>query len=527
MVGTDNLELAVGGIRVKRRISRHEQPLVSVCITSLNYAQYINDAITSVLTQSYPNIEVVVSDNGSSDDTFEVLAAYRKDPRVKVYVNDTQLSMVENHNAAIRHARGEYIVVLSADDILLPNHIATLVSRIFDPADPVDIAMGHATYLDADLQPLGNPYAQGVLPLNYSRRDEFASMVFCYAHMYPAKMIPKAIYEELGYFDENLLAFDVDFSLRIEAAGYRVAFVPQVVAALRMHGTSATTNLTHKLGMYHRDKLTYLSKFLNAEHGWRFEYVGVHIAHLLEFERGMIPAEQLDGQLLAFSQSVCEQLISYAGQHTTWPASRPRISVIVHTLGATKQLLASLDALWAQNVPGMEILVIQSQGIGIGPLLQGRAYSQAVRWVQAPYLHNVGGVMSLGIDLARGQYVSYLEEGQTTAQDQLASLLRGIEETQADFVYSDASEIQVVHTLTSTEGVGHTPFIPVQRGEVLPAPGSVTFSQILMRRNLLLGTNIFEALPKVEEAEFTTAMKVHFRYVFFERRPITEAMSIA
>jgi hypothetical protein len=185
-------------------------------------------------------------------------------------------------------------------------------------------------------------------------------------------------------------------------------------------------------------------------------------------------------------------------------------------------LLATLDALYAQAFKDIEMLVIQTKGVGLHALLQTRPYAHLVRHVNAPHITNAGGALRLGLELARAPYVTFLEEGQTTPQDHLVSLVRGLEDDGVDFVYSDSSSIQMVHEMMSSGEEGHTPCVPVQRGEVLPRAGSLSFSQTLIRRNLLLGGGLLEHIDQVSEQEFIEAMKFHFQYVYFERRAVTE-----
>lgn len=508
---------------MKRQTFTKRYPLVSICITSYNYELYIDSAVKSALTQSYPNIEVIVSDNCSTDGTFERLAAFRGDPRLRSYINEKPLRMVENHNVAVRHARGEYIVVLSADDVLLPHHVATLMARIQDVRDPVDMAFGQATYGDDQLAPVSTPAAHGILPVEYSHRDEFASMLFVYSRALSANLIPRSAYQYVGYFDEQIeQAFEVDFALRVELADFRAASIPDVVVAIRAHQDAACVLRNRDMLNYHCEKLTYLEKLVTEENAWRLEYLGRHVANVLEFERAMISADRLDEKTLARSQRMSERLRTYASEHRPWPSACPRVSLVLHSHGAAKQLFETLDDVCSQDLQDIEILVVQTRGLGIGHLLQDRPYSGRVRYVKAPHISKSGGVLRLGIELARAPYVAYLEEGQTIPPDHLASLVSGIEANNVDFVYTDASAVRTTLSTLVSDHNGETPFVPVQRGEVLPASSTLSFSQMLLRRNLLMGIVLFDSLYDVGEQEFIEAMKFHFPYVFFERRAVTE-----
>jgi len=96
-------------------------PLVSVVITTYNRAEFVANAIKSALLQDYPNFEVVISDNRSTDDTDSVIETYRNDKRVKYYKNDKNIGMIPNFLLATQRASGDYVTYISSDDYLTNN----------------------------------------------------------------------------------------------------------------------------------------------------------------------------------------------------------------------------------------------------------------------------------------------------------------------------------------------------------------------------------------------------------------------
>jgi glycosyltransferase involved in cell wall biosynthesis len=93
------------------------QPLVSVLMTAYNREKYIAEAIESVLASTYKNLELIVVDDGSTDKTVEIVRAFeKKDPRVKLYINEQNLGDYPNRNQAAKHARGKYIKYVDSDD---------------------------------------------------------------------------------------------------------------------------------------------------------------------------------------------------------------------------------------------------------------------------------------------------------------------------------------------------------------------------------------------------------------------------
>ncbi len=107
-------------------------PLVSIVIPVYNQKlQYLRDALNSALTQTYTNIEVVVSDNHSTNEVPAYLASVT-DPRLRVRKPDTFLPMVQNFRFAADQATGDYIVFLCSDDYLYPDFVQSMVSSLSD-----------------------------------------------------------------------------------------------------------------------------------------------------------------------------------------------------------------------------------------------------------------------------------------------------------------------------------------------------------------------------------------------------------
>ena len=106
--------------------------LVSVLIPSYNHEKYVGDCLESVLAQTYSNIEVIICDDKSKDNTYEVIERYRqrleeKFSRICIIENDNNLGIVKNCNKLISLAKGDYYKLLASDDMLRPDGIEKLV----------------------------------------------------------------------------------------------------------------------------------------------------------------------------------------------------------------------------------------------------------------------------------------------------------------------------------------------------------------------------------------------------------------
>ncbi len=110
-----------------------ESPLVSVYIPSKNRRALLSTAINSVLEQTYSNIELLVVDDGSTDDTFAFLTQLAdKNNSIRIFKNEVSLGACAARNVAIKHAKGEFITGLDDDDVFLPNRVESLVNAYQD-----------------------------------------------------------------------------------------------------------------------------------------------------------------------------------------------------------------------------------------------------------------------------------------------------------------------------------------------------------------------------------------------------------
>lgn len=493
---------------------KSEIPLVSICITSYNYGCYIADAIDSALGQTYPNVEVVVSDNCSTDNTAEVLSRYEKNPRVAFLTNPENVGMVRNHNIAVMRARGEYIVVLSADDVLFPDHVSRLMERLNDTIDPVDIVHGNVMLMDEHLNAIRARSYRGALPVAYSDRDDLADILINYYHAFPAKLIPKRVYEELGYFDESIAsAFDVDFCARMEFSEYRIGFIPVLVAGLRAHGARSSIGSWELQEGYLRDKVVYLEKFVKLEFGWRFEGCEKYLFGVLDYELRQVEAAQkrmLEPTLRRRYEKIMETLVEMNKVIPAWPSSRPRISIIVTSDGYLPLLQRSLDSLFAQNFTDFEVILMHGDGLSIEGWIKNLPIGPRVRYVKATSLRNFGTVRNAAMHIARGQLVTYLAEGQRVLPYHLERLLYCIDQSKAEVAFCDSKSFvdDGFSVPFDEERRAHCFEEPFVRAERLAKEGATPLATVMHRRS------VFRQLAHLEDAYFTLSdedLVSHFR----------------
>lgn len=121
--------------------------LVSVIIPCFNASEYVVETLDSVANQTYKNIEVIAIDDGSTDDTLDILYGYQKNMPTLTVISQPNTCCVIARQNAIAHAKGGYLVCLDSDDKLHPNYIEKCVNLA--QKDDLDIIYADAQYFDA------------------------------------------------------------------------------------------------------------------------------------------------------------------------------------------------------------------------------------------------------------------------------------------------------------------------------------------------------------------------------------------
>ena len=207
-----------------------DNPLVTICMPAYNYGAFVEGAVRSAWAQTYPHLELVVVDDGSTDDTWAILERLRVESPFPMHiVQGEHRGVSAAMNLALRHARGEWICVLHADDIALPDRVALQVAAASDQDVLVHTEYrcidhdGSPTEYDSSVDP--PPAVGDALRALLHLRCDVRSMTLMYR---------RAAF--VGY-DETLPLEDWQSILRLAAAG-RVAHVREQTVLRRVHRTN-------------------------------------------------------------------------------------------------------------------------------------------------------------------------------------------------------------------------------------------------------------------------------------------------
>ncbi|MDH4563293.1 glycosyltransferase [Pseudomonas sp. BN411] len=213
-----------------------QQPLVSVIISSYNHAPYIEASILSVLAQSYPNIELLVVDDGSRDDSVARIEALQAVHGFDFRVQSNK-GLSRTLNETIERAKGSLIAPFGSDDIMLPDRIARQVAYMMDKPE-VGICAGDIQTINADGKPSGRPRDLAF------RRLDFEDVFLARKPGAPAPtlLFRREALDRVGSFEPEVRLEDLMIELKITRSGYFIDVLGEPLALYRVHDSNTYKN---------------------------------------------------------------------------------------------------------------------------------------------------------------------------------------------------------------------------------------------------------------------------------------------
>jgi glycosyltransferase involved in cell wall biosynthesis len=211
-----------------------KQASVAVCIPTYNQAQYLVESVGSACRQTYPNVEVWVSDDCSTDETSEVMAELcQQFPQVRYYRQPNNLGMVANNSWILSQPTTEFIVHLDSDDVLKPNYVETLLALLKKYPD--------AGYAHSAVQEI-NEWGENQVIGRLARQEEFRSpekelqaAVSGYRMVANICIFKAKALQELNFYEGRPdFTHDYDLIVRMADAGYGNIYTNEVLACYRV-----------------------------------------------------------------------------------------------------------------------------------------------------------------------------------------------------------------------------------------------------------------------------------------------------
>lgn len=205
-------------------------PKISIVITSYNQAKFLQRTILSILNQNYPNLEFIVIDGGSSDQSVDIIKKYER--YLTYWVSEKDRGQSDGLNKGFKKATGEIIGTLNSDDIFLPEALHK-IAEFFKKNPKTDIVYSNRLDIDENDNLIGE-----------SRFAKFSRIVWLYDGMSLGSQgvfWKKKLFSKVGLLDINLhFAMDYEFFFRMALAGAKFKHVPGYFGAMRRHKNAKT-----------------------------------------------------------------------------------------------------------------------------------------------------------------------------------------------------------------------------------------------------------------------------------------------
>jgi GT2 family glycosyltransferase len=207
-------------------------PSISIVTPSFNQGRFVERTIRSVLAQQYPNLEYIIQDGASTDNTMQIVDTYQ--PYLKHVASGKDSGQAQAINLGFRHATGDIMAWLNSDDMLLPGTVAYVVD-FFRRHPEVDVVYGHRIHVDAHDHEVGCR----VMPAHDAEILRWVDYI-------PQETLfwRRRLWEKVGgQLDESYqFALDWELLLRFQAAGARFVRLPRFMGAFRVHAASKTVS---------------------------------------------------------------------------------------------------------------------------------------------------------------------------------------------------------------------------------------------------------------------------------------------
>jgi len=220
-----------------------ERPLVTIGIAVYNGANHILQTLSSINNQTYQNIEIVIVDDGSKDNSYEICMNWQQESSfpISVYKNNSNLRLPATRNVLLKKATGKYLCLFDQDDIMVPEKIESDVLLFEKQENNVALIYSDLNLMDENGTPFGNGYFERIGFKGRENGDLFKELIKINFIPAPSVMVRTDLLKKVGGYDESLQFDDWDIWLRL-AKEYEFVYSDAINVFYRIHNSSMMAN---------------------------------------------------------------------------------------------------------------------------------------------------------------------------------------------------------------------------------------------------------------------------------------------
>jgi glycosyltransferase involved in cell wall biosynthesis len=245
---------------------KHKHPLVSIIALCYNQADFVAQAVESVMNQSYPNIELIVVNDASTDFSKDVIDELcRVYPQISFIHHEQNLGMCRSFNNALKVAQGDFIIDLACDDYFELDKIERQI-KAFEGLDKSWGVVFTDAYMVGQDGTVQNTFykrdKQGRVSQSIISGDVFSKVVRQYQICSPTIMVRREVFDDINGYDPNLRYEDYDFFIRV-SRNYKLYFLDYISTRKRVVKSSDSNGFySHKENPHLQSTLIVLKKYL-------------------------------------------------------------------------------------------------------------------------------------------------------------------------------------------------------------------------------------------------------------------------
>lgn len=231
-----------------REVRMAGRPLVSVAMATFNGGKYIDEQIRSILAQDYQNIEIIVSDDGSTDGTRDILNSY--EGRIKVIRNVGRHGLLGNFSNAINHCNGEFIALSDQDDVWERNKI----SRLLEMIDNFDIVQSGVCVIDENGEYHPKKYMHEAYEIDKTMKYRIQDNIIESTMLGCTTLMRSDFVKKFAVIPDEIIYHDMWLLYNAILRGNGVVYIDEQLVRYRQHGKN-TAYLTYNSGTWERQKI--------------------------------------------------------------------------------------------------------------------------------------------------------------------------------------------------------------------------------------------------------------------------------
>ncbi len=389
--------------------------LISIVIPCYNQAQFLAEAVRSVIHQTYKDWEIIVVNDGSTDDTrivAESLAREYHKSRISI-INQSNQGLANSRNRGIQAAKGKYILPLDADDMLHPLMLQK-TAGLLESRPEISIA-----YTDMQMFGAENRVA------NFGSFD--LNRLLCHNIIPYCSLYRREVWKETGGYNPNMIwgYEDWDFWISCAERGYRGEKVSELLFLYRVKTSSMYTSaLEHDLE---------LKAQIVANHPALFDPETLKAAKsLLETKQSATDGHRNSAPSPIGTQEAVED------------SSLPLVSVIVPTYNRPEQLAEALKSILAQTYKNLEIIVVNDCGQDVAHVVDSLNQRNNIRYIRHDINKGLAAARNTGIRAAEGKYIAYLDDDDIYYPNHVDALASFLIRSGHKVAYADAMKVHQV-----------------------------------------------------------------------------------